>query len=391
MDGPRYDGPGWLMAGLRIEGDPDSWLDAGYSVKTLAARLEGELSDADRFGPQALARSWYGPAAGAFSASWATRRTRYEDLIDLTRRAGQAITVYGEALREVQEHARVLEYTWCAAGLVLADGFFVLPAGLELLPSAVRMSLERTLSDALRDVESLEADVAAGVVSLALGLNPVIALLAEFALAGIGSVSIGELEHELVEIAENPYTAMLLGAVPVLAKFLADGVLPGTKLVLEHGVLPDTKLVSGVADHGTAVLNVIAGGVETWDVVHDARREGYLASIEQNAGGITSTVVGMGIGGGVTAGVAFLAGGAAVAVAGPVVGGALVIVGAAVVTGVIANGVGDKVQAFVDHHKQAINQTVELMGEGAGVIAHDGEDAAKKVGSDAMKEVEKVF
>jgi hypothetical protein len=366
------------MAGLRIEGDPDTWLDAGYSVKTLAARLEGELSDADTFGPQALARSWYGPAAGAFSSSWGTRRARYEDLVDLTRRAGQAITSYGEALHEVQEHARVLEYTWCAAGLVLSDGFFVLPAGLELLPSAVRMSLERTLSDALRDVENLEADVAAGVVSLALGLNPVIALLAEFALAGVGSLSISEIEHEFMEIAENPITAGVIGMIPDLTKELAS-------------ILPDTRLVSGIAKDGDPVLDVVYGVDAVWDVVHDARHEGYLASIEQNAPGIASTAVGIGVGGLVTG--VLTAGGVILVAAGApeiAVGVGVVVVGA-VVTGVVAWGVGQVVQGVVDHHRQAINQAVDIMGQGAEVVADDGEDAVKKVGSDAMKEVDKVF
>jgi uncharacterized protein YukE len=366
------------MAGLSIQGDPDSWLDAGYSVKALAARLESELSDADTFGPQALARSWYGPAASAFSASWATRRARYDDLVDLTRRAGQAITSYGEALQEVQEHARVLEYTWCAAGLVLADGFFVLPAGLELLPSAVRMSLEKTLSDALRDVESLEADVAAGVVSLALGLSPVIALLAEFALAGIGSISISEIEHEFMKIAENPITVGLIGMIPALTQKLA-------------GVLPDTELVDGIAKDGDPVLDVLDALDATWDVAHDATREGLLASLEQNAGGLTQTAVAMGIGGAVTGVLA--AGGVLLIAAGApeLVVGVGVVVGATVVTGLIAAGVGHEVQTVVNKHKQAINQGVELMGQGVEVIAHYGEDTAAKVGSDAMDEVDKVF
>ena len=98
------------MASLAVDGEPNAWLDIGYAISTLATLLEAELSDADVLGAQALARSWYGPTATAFSVDWASRRGRYEELIDLARRASRLITEYGEALHEAQEHSRAIEY-----------------------------------------------------------------------------------------------------------------------------------------------------------------------------------------------------------------------------------------------------------------------------------------
>ena len=145
------------MAGLMIQGDPGGWSDVGGSLGALAARLETGLSDADAFGAQALARSWYGPAAAAFSAHWAGRRPRYEDLIVLVRRASRAILAYAHTLEDMRARAANLESVWCGVGLhVLYSGEgFMLPPGLESMPPHAQVSLRQALSESARDVEFL--------------------------------------------------------------------------------------------------------------------------------------------------------------------------------------------------------------------------------------------
>ena len=333
------------MGSLAIDGEPNDWLEIGYAASALAARLDDALSDADALGAQALARSWYGPAAGAFTGDWSTRRGRYEELIDLARRAARAINEYGEALHEVQEHARALEYTWCAAGLVVSPlGVFDLPAGAALLPAPARLALEHALDGAMRDLESLGADVIAGASVLVAGLGPVAALLEEFGLARFGSDAITVFDRDIRPgLNLGFWTGTLAATIPGVVKSFTEDFPEADRL-----------MVSGLADAGGEVANGIVWADQGWDVWHDARREGYLASLEQNAGGIASTAVSA-LGG---LGVVALAG--VVAVGAPE---AVVLVGGALLVGVVAVGVGTVVQDSVNDNKKTIKRDVDDAGE----------------------------
>jgi hypothetical protein len=336
------------MGSLAIGGEPNGWLEIGYTASALAARLDDALSDADALGAQSVARSWSGPAAGAFTGDWPARRARYEELIDLARRAARAITEYGEALREVQEHARALEYTWCATGLVVSPlGVFDLPAGAALLPAPARLSLEHALAGALRDLESLATDVLASASDLVIGLGPVVALLEEFALARYGSDAITVWDHDIRPgLNKGFWVSTLGGAIPGVVK----------SLTVEFPVA-DRVMVSGLADVGDDLANGIVWGDQAWDVGDDAFHEGPLASLEQNSGGIVSAGVGTLGGIGVTA----LAG-VVVAAGAPVVAGAAVLVGGALLVGIVGVGVGNVVQTEVDDHKKTINRDVDDVG-----------------------------
>jgi hypothetical protein len=348
------------MSSLAIDGEPDGWLEIGYTASALAARLDDALSGADTLGAQPLARAWYGPASGAFTGDWSSRRARYEELIDLARRAARVITEYGEALREVQEHARALEYTWCATGLVVSPlGVFDLPAGVALLPAPARLSLEHALAGALRDLESLAADVLACASDLVIGLGPVVALLEEFALAVFGSGAITLIEKNFMEGIEAPLfvPGSVLGTIPDV---LRD--------VVEY--LPEAAAgaATGLASFGDRVLPAVPWVDALWDVGDDAwlRHEGLLASLEQNSGGIAGLVAAS-----LLAGVGETVGGVVVgAVVGVVAVGApeavvavgAVVVGAALV-GIVAAGVGAVVQTGVNHNKKTINRDVDDIGQ----------------------------
>ena len=281
---------------------------------------------------------------------WASRRGRYEELIDLARRASRLITEYGEALHEAQEHSRAIEYLWIATGLVVSPGgFFVLPEAVALLPSPARMTLERALANAERDVAGLEVEVLAGVTALVFGLNPLIMLLEEFTLLGVGNADVREFAREVVSGLNLKWWAGTVG-----------------------GAIPDAIKAAGmigdIADVGDPVIMAIQGLDMDWDVWHDARHEGYLASIEQNAGGIASTYTGIGLGlvaGGLIAG--------AVAAA-PAVGAVALVIGTGVVVGIVAAGVGTVVQDEVNDNKTTINRDVHEVGHDVHEIGDNVEE-----------------
>lgn len=351
------------MAGLAIEGEPDGWLDAGYSVSMLAMRLEAELTDASTLGAQALARSWYGPAATAFSADWAARRTRYEDLIDLARRAAHAITAYGQALLDMQARARTVEYAWCSTGLHVLPGGegFMLPPGAGALPQPARMSLEQTLVSATRDVMDLAGDVAAVAGDLIAALVPVIELLEEFGLAGFNSEYLREFSHEFMQVVDNPVFGIGLDTAVEVTKYAARNVAN----------VADAARLAKLGEVGDRAATGIGLAVTGWDVLRDTRHEGDVASLEQNAGGIASNFYSLTVGSAVTVaigGVLAETVGAAIVVAGApeIVAGAVVVVGAVVIGGIVAAGVGSAVQTIVDHRN---------------TIYHDAEDDLQDIES----------
>jgi hypothetical protein len=337
------------MAGLMIQGDPGGWSDVGGSLSALATRLETGLSDADAFGAQALARSWYGPAAGAFSAHWATRRPRYEDLIVLVRRAAQAILAYAHTLEDMRARAMNLESVWCGVGLhVLYSGEgFMLPPGVESMPPHAQVSLRQALSESARDIEALGADCVAAATELAAVLVPVITLLEDFALIelniirGIGAEFINE-QKDPSSIAETAFgvvekfTSRAADNAGIYASQLGYYLREGTpdEQSAAGSLLPEAGQDAAVAGSvndlvkwGGGLALVAGNGLTVWKVIHDGQKEGYRASLEQNAGAIASTVTGD-----------------VLAIAFPGVG---LLAG-----GIIAAGVGYTVQTVVNHRKE---------------------------------------
>jgi hypothetical protein len=355
------------MAGLTIEGQPDGWLDVGYSLSTLAARLEAELSDLSTLGAQSLASSWYGPAASAFFTDWASRRARYEDLLDLARRAANAITEYGQALLNMQARARAVEYAWCSAGLRVLPGGdgFMLPPTAGALPQPVRMSLEQTLVAATRDVVDLGGGVVAIAGDLIAVLVPVIELLEEFGLAGFGAAYLSEFGHAFMHGVTDPF--FLPGIALDAAKHLAEDAAADTRAhasqlghdlragtaeerseaaPLLRPVGQDASRLTSLADRGASAVTGIGWTIVGLEVKSDLPRLGFVGSLEANAGNIASMAVGD----------------AAVAMSGTVIAAVVVgaspvavAVGAVVIGGIVAVGVGAVVQTIVNHNKDTIN------------------------------------
>ena len=111
------------MSALGVEGDPDGWQGAGYTIRAVAGRLASELDGADASGGGGLRQSWYGPMSEAYQNLWRQRHARYADLIYQAGRAASALIDFGEALIGLQQRAWDLERQWLGLGLHLsADG-----------------------------------------------------------------------------------------------------------------------------------------------------------------------------------------------------------------------------------------------------------------------------
>jgi uncharacterized protein YukE len=361
------------MAGLTIQGDPGGWSDAGGSLSALAARLETGLSDADALGAQALARSWAGPAAAAFSAHWATRHPRYEDLIVLVRRAARAILAYAHTLEDMRARAVNLESAWCGVGLhVLYSGEgFMLPPGVESMPPHAQVSLRQALSESARDVEALGADCVAAAAELAAVLIPVIALLDDFALIelniirGIGAEFINEQKDPLslagtgLEVAERFAGDAADNAgtyASQLSYYLREGTAGERSAAgsLLPGAGQDAAFAGSVSDlakWGGSLALAAGTGFTVWKVMHDGQKVGYRASLEEHSGEIASTAFEVVAGdavGAAAAGVILAAGAPEIVAA----------IGAVAVVGVAAAGVGYTVQSVVNH-RRAIEHFVD--------------------------------
>jgi uncharacterized protein YukE len=355
------------MTSLSVRGDPQGWVDLGAAISTVAATLESELAGADSNCAQPLARSWYGPAAASFSASWASRRSRYEQLIGHLHSAGRAIGGYGQRLWELQQQAWSVESRAIEAGLRVAplgDGF-LLPVEAHLLPAPARMLIEHALADAAQGVERLFADVAAAAEDLLFTLGPVVTLLEDFCLAGVAAAYLPELVRELEnQVKPDAVLGHLLDLGHEAEKHLAkeerayastlghdlrSGLtheVRSTAAPLLRDAGRGAKLAGRFARYGEGVTTVYAWGVTGYQVISDARREGLTASLEQNAGDIAETAVGPLATGAAVAGIVLLAPAAPVAV---------VAVGGVAIGAVVAVGVGAGVQAIVDHRHGIIH------------------------------------
>lgn len=357
------------MAGLSVTGDPDGWLDAGRAISTLMAQLDGELADANRVGGAGLTSLWQGPAASAFATDWIARRSRYEDLIDNARRVAQAITGYGEKLLGLVQTAANLESTWCGVGLHLLESGagFMLPPGVESMPAGTQLSLSHALTQSEHDVKQLAADAAGAAEDLAVALGAAIAALLAFDLIEVGVLrsAVDGFVSEQLSLPELPHDVMDIGEVGLDARrdyFDAESANAGTWAAqlssdLRDGT-PDEQSVAGSLlpqagrDAQTAAANAddidqLDAAVKRWalvadngltlsQVVYDGQREGYRASLEQNAGLIASTATSD-----------------AIAVAFPEAGPVGVAAG-----DIVGAGVGYAVQTIVNQ-RQAIGHFIE--------------------------------
>jgi hypothetical protein len=348
--------------GLTVQGDPQGWADLGSAFGNAAATLEAELAGVDLNGAQALARTWYGPTSAAFSASWASRRSRYEQLIDHLYSAGRAVAGYGQRLGELQEQAWSVESRAIEAGLrvtPLGDAF-MLPPEAELLPAPARMIIEHALADALQGAERLFADVAAAAEDLMFTLGPVAALLEDFCLAGLVAAYLPEFAHDFVQLLKGELIGQPLDLVAHAVQDVADGAaadataaayalqdLRDLGFTEAEGALPaaisdasHASAIAAVADKGPAIVAIaFTTGQVVWGAFGE--HEGVVGSLEKHAGDMTDTAVQLGLA--ATAGVALVTAGAPVA---------LVAVGVVVV----GAGVGAAVQTIVDHRHAIIHE-----------------------------------
>jgi hypothetical protein len=337
------------MTGLFVGGDSRSWLNNGYAIGSIAARLDRSLAGASS-GATSAERAWYGPASQAFLAAWSSQYTSYEDLLGLIRRAANAIDAYGQALEESQRRARVLEYTWCAAGLIVGpDGCMALPHGAAALPPEARLPLEGALTEANRDVGYLGNTTAEAVVALTIALNPVIALLDEFGMPGFLETFSREVAHNFIDELKDG-RADAIDAMHI--------ALDATKKIST-----DEELQGYSELYGKAVA--YAGFAWTLGKVgSEAQSRGYLRASEDHAGDLVDTfppVRTAFLAGGVWAaeGIGTALVGAGVVASAPV---AVVAIGGLVLGTVVALGVGAVVQTVVDHNRAKINHIVHDIG-----------------------------
>ena len=239
----------------------------------------------------------------------------------------------------------------------LGDGF-LLPPEANLLPGPARMFIEHALADAAQGVERIFADVATAAEDLMFTLGPVITLLEDFCQLGLGLLAqydrefVQELEHHPWEVvhavASGAARATELTAdnavmfASQLGYYLSKGTAPersaaarllrraGKDAVRDGGIQDVADVVEKVAIGATIAIAV---GQVAWDAV--VEHEGWVRSVERNAGGIAGAAAGL-----------------AVALALPE---AIIPLGAAAVIAVTAVGVGAAVQIAVDHRHGIIH------------------------------------
>ena len=176
------------MGSLGLHADPDGWLNAGYSIRTLMDSLDSELYDADRIGGAGLSAHWAGPVAEAFTGHWSGVRSRAEDLIAQGRRAAGAITDFGGRLEDFVKRAADLESYWLSFGLQLGlDGMhFALPWGFEQLSPMHQVSFHQWLTESERDVTAMWSDIRAAVDDVVTVLESLIAAFEDLAVVELG-------------------------------------------------------------------------------------------------------------------------------------------------------------------------------------------------------------
>jgi hypothetical protein len=372
------------VGSLGLHADPDGWLNAGYSVRTLMDSLDGELYDADRTGGAGLSQSWAGPVAEAFTGHWSGVRSRAEDLIAHGRRAAAAMTDFGGKLEDFVKRAADLESYWLSFGLQIGlDGMhFALPWGFEQLSPGHQVSFHQWLSESERDVGAMWSDIKAAVDDVVTVLESLITLFEDLVVVELG-VSAGLAGGYLDGYMKNP--ASFAGdGLSVLTERLVrvtnrgldhaydvavgageDASRYGPAAVddLVNSAVHKANLVHEVGKWGGRALLFAAVGVTLWQTYDTAenKKQGWGDAFEEHAGDWAGLAAGVAIG---------------VALA-PV---GLPAIGAVVVGGILATGVGDGVQWVVDHNKTTINHAAKDIGHGtvvtAKAVGHGVEDAA---------------
>jgi hypothetical protein len=379
------------MGSLGLHADPDGWLNAGYSIRTLMDSLDSELYDADRIGGAGLSQSWTGPVAEAFTGHWSGVRSRAEDLITQGRRAAAAIINFGSRLEDFVRRAAELESYWLNFGLQLGlDGMhFALPWGFEQLPPAHQVSFHQWLTESERDVTAMWSDMRAAVDDVVTALESLIAAFEDFEVVALGMAAgvaggylggylkdpLSLVDDGMSEVKESLDWARNHALDDAYKTVVAAGedadrdataAADATKAALRYAKV--AEIADDVEKVGGRVLLVAAVGMTAWETYGTAKKHGWVDAVEDHAGDIASLAL-------ITP----------EAVVGGVIAAALlpeaaVGVGAIVATGIVAFGVSEGVQWVVDHNKTTINHAVTDISRGAGVTAkavgHGVEDAA---------------
>jgi hypothetical protein len=358
------------MSALGVQGDPDGWHGAGYTIRTVAGQLANELDIADASGGGGLRQSWYGPMSEAYQNLWRQRHARYADLIYQAGRAATALIDFGEALIVLQQRAWDLERQWLGLGLHLsADGFsFVLPFGHESLAQEAQATLHALLGESERDIEAMWTDIRAAVGDLVTVLEAVLDALADFDVIGLGAIGwtaatawkglglAGVLQGAMDQL--DAYTVRTASdlrdeANGIRQAFSEDGdrgiraAVTGVEDDADQAVTVAGELDKYVkfGDKAFVAIAIVQNAADTYGSI---RKEGVDSGLEHNAGNWTSLAVGLGIG-------------ALVSTAGAPV---LVGVGVLAVTAVVSVGVGALVQSSVDHHKKGATRVLNDIGQG---------------------------
>jgi len=373
-----------LMGSLGLNADPDGWLNAGYTIRTLMDSLDNELSDADRVGGSGLAAHWAGPVADAFTGHWGGLRPRVEDLIGQGRRAASAITDFGNRLADLVRQAHQLEEYWLGCGLQLElDGIhFTLPFGFEHLPHEHQLSFRQMVTESERDVTAMWDDIKAAVDDVVTVLESLIDAFEDFAVLELGAVA-GALRWVWDTEVSDP-VGRIEDGVDLLAGHLVRASNRALDNAYEVAVAAGedadattwsavryakvARVFDEVDKWGGRALIAVAVGVTAWQTYGTAKKQGWVNGIEDHAGDWAQ--LGAAPAGAWAAGLVLAAAGAPVAVA---------AVGVLVVGTVVGVGVGDLVQSYVKHNHQQVGHVLTDIGHGADVTAkavgHGVEDA----------------
>jgi hypothetical protein len=364
------------MGSLGLHADPERWLNAGYSIRTLMDSLDSELYDADRIGGTGLSAHWAGPVAEAFNGNWSGLRSRAEDLIAQGRRAAAAITDFGGRLEDFVKRAADLESYWLGFGLQIGlDGMhFALPWGFEQLSPVHQISFHQWLSESERDVTAMWSDVRAAVDDVVTALESLIAAFEDFAVLELGTAAgliggyLGGYFKDPASFAEDGFEVLAdglkRGSTHALDNAYKVVVTAGEDASRDAQTVADAttrsavryakvaKVFDDVDKIGGPVLMGVGVGLTAWQTYTDSKKYGWVNGIEDHVGDWAGIAAGIGVG-------------AAIAAA-PV---AVPVVGVVVLSGIAAYGVGAVVQWQVDDHRQQV-------GHGLTDIDHGVEDAA---------------
>ena len=358
------------MGSLGLHADPDGWLNAGYSVRTLMDSLDSELYDADRIGGAGLSRAWAGPVAEAFTGHWSGVRSRAEDLIAQGRRAAGAMTDFGGKLEDFVKRAADLERYWLSFGLQIGlDGMhFALPWGFEQLSPVHQVSFHQWLTESERDVTAMWADIRAAVDDVVTVLESLIAVFDDFQVLEFGAAA-GLIGGYLDGYLKNPASlasdafAVLRADAESTGKFAMNAAIDvmvttgkdasrdvlAAADVATRDALGAASLAEKIAPYakwGARVALVGAVALTVWQTYDTARTKGWVDGFEDHADAWVGLAAGIGVGA------------ALGAVGAPVLG-------AVVLSGIVAVGVGDVAQWYVDGHRKQVGHVLTDIGHAA--------------------------